>query len=123
MQNTTVKVEGLRELLRATDAAGKETKKLVRDKLRTVAKPVLDAARPKLARYDARSAAKLGISIRKVGTVSVEQRMRRTTGAHPQFGALQMSKVLMPALSENADQVLHEFDRAVDEIEDNFKRG
>jgi hypothetical protein len=83
----TIHVRGLREFVLAADAAGKETKKLVRDRLREVAEPVLADARSKLSRYDARSASRLGVSVRRAGTVTVEQRLRRTTGAHPQFGA------------------------------------
>lgn len=116
----TIRVEGLRGMLRASDAAGKEAKKLVRDRLREVAEPVLRDARTKLARYDGRSASRLGISVRKVGTVSVEQRLRRTTGARPQFGSLQMNEALAPALEENTDEVVQRFERALDEIADAF---
>lgn len=49
--------------------------------------------------------------------------MRRTTGAHPQFGSLQMQEALMPALDENADQIERRFDDAVDDILDIFERG
>lgn len=120
---TTIQVKGLREFLRATDAAGKETKKMVRDRLRKVAEPVLKDARVKLSAYDARSASRLGISVRRTGMVAVEQRLRRTTGAHPQFGALQMAEALMPALDENTDDVVQEFEKALDDIADAFERG
>lgn len=119
---TTVRVKGLKQLVRACDAAGKETKKLVRDRLREIAEPVLRDARTKLSRYDARSASRLGISVRRAGTVSVEQRLRRTTGAHPQFGSLQMAEVLMPALDENADEIEKRFEKALDHIADVFER-
>lgn len=113
---STVQVKGLKEFIRACDAADKETKKLVRGRLREIAEPVLRDAQSKLSRYDARSASRLGISVRRVGTVSVEQRLRRTTGAHPQFGALQMSEVLIPALDENADQIERRFEQALDDL-------
>lgn len=95
----------LRALLRATDNAGKETKKLVRSELRKAAEPALVDARARLRPISVKSAGKLGISIRKVGTVTVEQRLRRTTGLRKDFGALQMRKSLLPALAENADEV------------------
>lgn len=123
MAATTIRVEGLSAFLKATDRAGKETKKLVRDRLREVAQPVLQDARAKLARYDARSASRLGISVRRVGTVAVEQRLRRTTGAHPQFGSLQMTEALIPALDENADRIERRFEQALDDIADVFERG
>jgi hypothetical protein len=117
---TTLRVEGLSGLIKAADAAGRETKKLVRDRLREVARPVLDDARSKLSRYDARSASRLGISIRRVGTVSVEQRLRRTTGAHPEFGVLQMESALMPALDENMDTIERRMEAALDDVADAF---
>lgn len=123
MAAPTIKVKGLRELVRAADAAGKETKKIVRDRLRIVAKPVHRDAQQKLSRYDTYSASRLGISIRRTGMVAVEQRLRRTTGAHPQFGALQMAEALVPALDENTEEVVREFEKALDDIADAFERG
>ncbi len=116
----TLRVEGLGGLVKAADAAGKETKKQVRDRLRKVAEPVLSDARTKLARYDERSASRLGVSVRRTGTVAVEQRLRRTTGARPQFGALQMTEALLPALDDNADRIEREFEHALDDIADAF---
>lgn len=116
----TIRVKGLREFVRAADAAGGKTKKLVRDRLRQVAEPVLADARTKLSRYDARSASRLGISVRRAGTVSVEQRLRRTSGAHPEFGTLQMQRVLIPALDENADKIESRFEKALDDIIDDI---
>lgn len=118
----TVTTKGLREFIRAADAAGKETKKLVRDRLREVAKPVLASARGKLLPIDARSASRLGISVRRTGIVSVEQRAKRTTGKHPQFGVLQMEKVLIPALDENQAEIERGFEKAMDDIADHFER-
>ena len=116
----TLRVDGLGGLVKAADAAGKETKKLVRDRLRKMAEPVLADARAKIAPYNATSAARLGISVRRVGTVAVEQRMKRTTGAHPEYGPLQMRKALLPALDENADGIEREFEQALDDIADIF---
>ena len=52
--------------------------------------------------------------------MSVEQRLRRTTGAHPQFGSLQMNEALAPALEENTDEVVQRFEQALDDIADAF---
>lgn len=117
-----VNVTGVRELVRAADAAGKETKKAVRDRLRQMAQPILQEARARLSVYDARSAARLGVSVRRTGTVSVEQRQRTTTGQHPQFGSLQMKRVLLPALASNQENVMREFEAAVDDIVKVFER-
>jgi hypothetical protein len=119
----TLRVNGVKEFIADAEKAEKETKKLVRGRLRDVAKPVLRESRRKLAAYDARSASRLGISLRKAGTVSVEQRMRRTTGAHPQFGALQQHQVLEPTLDEQEDNINREFTKAVDDVADILAKG
>lgn len=119
---SSVRVEGLRELIRAADAADKATKKVVRNRLREVAEPVLEDAQGRLSRYDGRSASRLGISVRRSGIVSVEQRLRRTTGLHPNFGGLQMREALIPALEANADQIERGFEKALDDIADVFER-
>lgn len=113
---TTVRVKGLRSLLRATDAAGKDTKKLVRDELRKAAEPVRAEATRLFAPVDARSAAKYGISVRRVGTVAVEQRLRRTTGQHPEFGSLQMRRALLPALETKQDEVVAHLEDALERL-------
>lgn len=113
---STVRVKGLRSLLRATDAAGKDTKKLVRDELRRAAEPVRRDAAVRFARYDPRSASRYGVSVRRVGTVSVEQRLRRTTGQHPEFGALQMRAALVPALEAKQDEVVGHLEEALERL-------
>lgn len=109
-------------MVRAADAAGKETKKLVRDRLRQMAQPVLQESRMRLSRYDVRSASRLGVSVRRSGTVSVEQRLRTSTGQHAQFGSLQMQRVLIPSLASNMDNIMREFEDAVDDIVRVFER-
>ena len=112
----TIRVKGLRQLLRATDQADKNTKKLVRDELRKAAEPVRAEAMLRFAPYDPKSAARYGISVRRVGTVAVEQRLRRTTGLHPEFGRLQMRKALVPALEHNTERVVAEIDNALERL-------
>lgn len=116
-------VDGLRELLAATDRADSATKRMVRNEIREVARPVLNTARQRLAPYDARSAARLGISVRRVGTVSVEQRLRRTTGHRPDFGALQMREALIPALASHEDEIVDRFDDALGRIATHWGAG
>lgn len=112
----SVRVNGLRSLLRATDAAGKDTKKLVRDELRRAAEPVRAEAERLFFPVDAGSAMRYGISVRRAGTVTVEQRKRRTTGQHPEFGSLQMRRALIPALEAKQDEVVAELDRALERL-------
>lgn len=119
----TVTAKGLREFIRAADASGKATKKAVRDRLRKVGEIVRDDARGLFASYDERTASRFGVSVRRTGVVSVEQRLRRTTGKRPDFGGLQMRKALLPALEQDKDKVEREFERALDDIADIFERG
>lgn len=125
-RDATTRVSGLRELIVACDAADKATKKLVRDELRKAAEPVRDSARLKLTKGVARSpsiartAAGYRVIVRRTGIVSVEQKLRKTTGKRPDFGALQMREALVPALEENRDDVNREMDDAVERIVERF---
>lgn len=95
---------------------GKDTKRLVRGKLREAAEPIRREASARFLKYHPRSAAKYGISVRKVGTVSVEQRLRKSADVgrrRSNFGGLQMRKALIPALGSNADQVERKVEEAV----------
>jgi hypothetical protein len=42
--------------------------------------------------------------------------MRKTTGHHPEFGALQMATVLIPALDQHEDQIVNGVERLFDRI-------
>lgn len=117
-----VRVKGLRSLLRATDAAGKETKKLVRDELRQAAEPVRAEAAARFAGIDARTAASYGISVRRVGTVTVEQRKRTVTGQRGDYGALQMRRALIPALESNTEEVVERLDQALERLAQRWER-
>lgn len=111
-----VRVDGLREFISAADAAGKETKKAVRKALREVGGIVKNDARARFASTDARTAGRFGVSVRKTGMVSVEQRLRKTTGKHPDFGALQMRRALVPALEAKRGEVEKGLEEAVDRL-------
>ena len=52
-----------------------------------------------------KSAEKFRTYVRSNSLVSVEQTLRKTTGAHPEWGALQMTKGLIPARDETLDRV------------------
>ena len=90
----------MRELLAATDKAGSDIKKYTRDALRTAAEPIRDEAAVRFAPIDLKSASRFGISVLGSGKIRVEQRLRKTSGRHPEFGRLQMGRALIPALAE-----------------------
>ena len=124
--NRAYRVVGLKELLRATDAMGKDTKRLVRAKLREAAEPIRQDASHLFAKYDEKSASKYGISVRRTGFVSVEQRLRRSATVdrrRPKFGSLQMEKALLPAVADNAALVEERVGVAVSMACMKFNRG
>ncbi len=114
-------VRGYREFLRACDRAGKETRKEVRGTFREVGDIVKVAARTRFQAIDARSAAGYRTVVRQRG-VSVEQSLRKTTGTRPDFGALQMSRALLPAMAAKQEQVERSFEKAIDKVADHFDR-
>jgi len=117
----TVRVKGLREFVRACDHAGKETKREVRNTFREVGDIVKVEAARRFEDVDARSAAGFRTVVRQRG-VSVEQKYRKTTGQHPEFGALQMRKALIPALDFESGQVERKLENAIDKVADHFQR-
>lgn len=117
----TLRVKGYREFLRASDRAGKETKRFVRETYRKVGDVVKANAASRFQTYDARTAAGFRTVVRQRG-VSVEQSLRKTTGRRPDFGALQMRKALVPALEAKEREVEGAFERAVDTVADHFER-
>lgn len=113
----SVKVKGLRELQRAAAKSDKDTRTGVRRSLEHVARPVAEDARQRFSEIDPRSAAGFRPRVRP-GRLVVEQRRRRTTGQHRQFGALQMTEALLPAAHAGEEQVEQAFERMLDDIAD-----
>lgn len=110
-----IRVKGYREFVRAIDRASKETKKAVRDELRQAGEVVRRDASQRFAPVSPRSAAGYRVVVRQRG-VAVEQRLRKTTGQHPQWGALQMRKALVPAVRDNEAEIEAAFGQAIDRI-------
>src|SRR5204862_5457364 len=111
----TVRVRGLTETIRACDHAGKEVKRFVRDELREVGNIVRVDATHKFEAYDVRSAEGYRTVVRQRG-VSVEQSLRKVTGKHPEYGAFQMQKALLPALAENEVTVERKMEAAINKV-------
>lgn len=115
-------VEGLSGLLRALGRCDKATAKLVRDRLRAAGELVRRDAARRFAPYDAKSAGGYRVVVRMRG-VSVEQRLRKTTGQHPAFGALQMRRALLPGVNENLDKIETEMGHVLEDLEGIFAGG
>ena len=119
MAKSTIRVRGLREFSRAASKAEKRTKDVVRGALREAAEPVQEEAKRNFERYDAGSAS--GFKVRVWGRgygVFVEQSKRKTTGRRADYGALQMSKGLLPALDSKSREVERKLEQAVDKLVD-----
>lgn len=119
MPEETLRVRGYREFLRAADRAGRETKKVVRDRLRVVGQSVRDEAQQLFGKYDQRSAAGYRVRVRQRG-VFVEQSLRKTTGLRPDYGALQMRRALLPALEDREAEVERDMQKALDDVANHF---
>ncbi len=96
----------------------------MRDELRKVAVPVRDEATARFLASISPNAKKTryGISVRRTGVVAVEQRRRRTTGKHPEFGALQMKDALVPALEHNEGRIVKAMDEVLADLERKWGR-
>ena len=98
----TLQVEGFRDVMRAFAKADREQKRQVRATLKKVGETVEREAAQSLSPKDSRSAAGFRTVVRQRG-IAVEQRLKKTTGAHPEWGAYQMRHALVPALYANED--------------------
>ena len=116
-----VRVKGLREFMRAASRAEKESRTEIRAALKEAAEPVRQEAASRFSAIDARSAAGYRVVVRQRG-VAVEQRLGRTTGRRPDFGRLQMTRALLPALEAKAPEVERQLEKAIDRIADHFDR-
>ena len=108
----TVRVKGLRELERSF-------RRMEGDLRRDLQREISGAA--DIVAQEARGiAGGLGLSSRTVGGYRprvrgssgfVEQRRRKTTGKRPDFGVLQMRRVLLPALGRKQAKVVEAIDQ------------
>lgn len=112
----SVKVHGLRELNSALKKVDRELARELESELRDAAQLVAETARAKFSVIDARSAMGFRPRIRGFGRVVVEQRRRRTTGQHPEFGSLQMRRALLPALREDEPKVIEAIEGMLDRL-------
>jgi hypothetical protein len=115
MAEATVRVRGLAETQRALRKVNKEAAKEVRDALKTAAGPVVSTAKLKLGVYPGASVGTIGPKV-TMRSVFVTQRARKVTGLRPDFGRLQMTHVLEPALDEHVDDVVDEVEDALENL-------
>lgn len=118
--NYTVKVEGLRQLERGLKQADADAAKGLRKELREAAKIVSLEARSRFTAIDSRSAMGMVPRVR-AGLVAVaEQRRSKTTGKRPDYGALQMKRAFLPALSAKQPEVMRRVENMLDNVAERF---
>lgn len=118
----TVKVDGLKDFNRDVRKAEKDTRKVVRNRLREVGEVVRVDAANRLQEYDDRSARGLKVRVRAAG-IFVEQSLRKTSGLRPDFGELQMVQALLPSVQENEAEMVRQMEKAADDLADVVEGG
>lgn len=108
-----VHVKGLRETQRAFRQMADDSRKELREGLKKAVDPVRTDAASLFAPINARTAAGFRVAVRARG-VSVEQRLKRTTGQHPEYGARQMTEALLPALDRREDRIIDDIEDVLD---------
>lgn len=117
MATSTVRVHGIKEVNAAFRKIDKQLASQFGADLKKAAEPVATTARQKVTRYAGASVNT--IRTRRSGpTVLVEQGARKVTGKRPDFGALQMRTVLVPALDEQAAEVYDRVDKVLSSYAD-----
>jgi hypothetical protein len=110
----TIQVKGLREFTRALKKADSGLVKAMKSELKEAMEPVRLEAESRGARY-----AQIGpykIVPYGSGNVFVRQGMNTVTGRRPDFGALQMRRVLIPALVSKEGEILEAFEDVVENV-------
>jgi hypothetical protein len=113
--DATVRVKGLKELNAVFRRLEGDVKNTVRDELKEVARPVAEDAKAKIGRYQ--GASLNTIRPRVTGrSVFITQSARKVTGKRGDYGALQMTRGLMPALDQNTDKIVRGLDHVLDRL-------
>ena len=107
--------------MRACAHAEPDTKRYVREAFRKVGDSVKLDAVQRFAPIDARSAAGYRTRVRQRGVI-VEQSLRKTTGKHPEYGALQMKRALLPAQAQQEPETIRRIEEAIDKVCDLWER-
>jgi hypothetical protein len=109
---TGVKATGLRETYLVFQKLQRSVAGEIRDEFIKIAEPVAESARERLSRYRGASVTTIRPRASSRGAF-VTQVARKVTGRRPDFGALQMVKVMIPALEEHEDEIVSRADEAL----------
>lgn len=114
---TSVRVEGHREAMRALNRVNKGVARDLKGWLKEAAQPVAEDAKARLSRFVGASLS----TIKPAATVRgvfVRQNARSVTGKRPDFGGLVMTEGLIPAAWSRLDETLQGVERAWDRLAD-----
>jgi len=113
----TVVVRGLSELVRDFGRISKTAQKELRAELRRAAEPVAEEARNRARGLGLPGSTVGGIAAgTRYGMPVVRQRRRKVTGKHPEYGVLQMRRVLIPAVVAKQDEVVRRVEEMLDRL-------
>jgi hypothetical protein len=96
-----LKVHGADKVIRSLKKVERQLPVEITKQLRVLGRVVLKDAQARFMSIDSNTASKYRVRVRKTGTVTVENPLRKTTGFHPEYGPLQMQRALIPALEHN----------------------
>ena len=116
MAESVVRVHGLRELNSALKRYDRNLQKDLDASLLAAGVEIAHIAAAKFSFYDAKSAMGFRPRMRGFGRLVVEQRYRKTTGLHPQFGSLQITKALLPARAEGEPMLVAGLEHMLDTL-------
>lgn len=116
MADSTVRVRGVKEAVRAFNKMDKKLGQEFKNEMKKAAEPVAETARQKITRY--RGASTNIVPIAKGASVFVRQRARKVTGKRSDFGLTQMRTVFEPAAEERQSDVI----KGVEDALDRFSR-
>ncbi len=131
----TVVVKGFTELQRALKNADKDTKDLVREAEKNVAKPVqLEAQRlavteiSGLRRTNMKTGAewalmRIGITQKLIYVAPQQRGKKKGSQKRRKFGPILMDKAMEPALERHSAELQHLLEQAMERMADNFNRG
>ncbi len=112
-----IAVEGITQLMAGLSAFAPEVAAGLRVELKNAGDKVRAEAQERFNIYDPKSAAGYRVYLRAGGArVDVEQSIGRTTGAHPEWGSLQMRQALIPSLSDKQEELFAAADRMIEKL-------
>jgi hypothetical protein len=122
MANDVFVVKGYRELIRGLKQLTPDSKREIRKAFKHSGEAVQHEALARFQPIDARSAAHFKVGVTQRG-VRVYQSLRKTTGKHPEYGAMQMRRALIPARASEAPKTEQALEQVLDKVADRFNRG